>query len=336
MKIKLKDIAHDLGISKATVSLALNNKPGVSDKTKARIEKYVANGGLLADEMVPEEKTILFILDQREKNVVCNSELDLLTQPMSVFSSESKKLGYRTNIIYFDLGAENSEELVRECSQDDVAGIVIWAVILDKKELKPLKKIKKPILIYDNEADDENFHAVVISNRDGVKEGTKYLLDKGKKDIVYLANTANIYNFEQRRLGFKEVMAYRGIDDGAINKRILYMGSEINEIAQHMENYLMLNRKLPQAFIMENYQVSLGVISALSKRGIRIPEDVALLGVDELPEYLVMNFKLTTINVPHNSRARIGARCLIDSIEERTDETVKIFVSTNLSEGTSV
>lgn len=108
------------------------------------------------------------------------------------------------------------------------------------------------------------------------------LLAKGNTDIQYLCNPLPMYNYLSRRRGFQEIMKQKGLGDAS--DRIINTGSSIEEVHQMMREYLK-TAKLPQAYIMESYHVSMGTIMAMNELNIRIPEDVSLIGIDALPSF---------------------------------------------------
>ena len=102
-----------------------------------------------------------------------------------------------------------------------------------------------------------------------------------------------------------------------------------------MKHYLDHHR-LPDAFIMENYQVSMGVMRAFRERKIAVPQEVSLVGVDELPDYLTGDFLLTTVRVEHAERARAVMMFLEQEMKGALSAKFKIYSNCELIPGNSV
>ena len=115
--------------------------------------------------------------------------------------------------------------------------------------------------MYKRQAPDiEKYPVILIDNRQGVELAVNELLAKGNTDIQYLCNPLPMYNYLSRRRGFQEIMKQKGLGDAS--DRIINTGSSIEEVHQMMREYLK-TAKLPQAYIMESYHVSMGTIMAM-------------------------------------------------------------------------
>ena len=319
MKVKSVDIAKKLNISKATVSLALNNKPGVSPKTRQRVLHCAEelNGEKQEQLKQPEPPKLIKIIFMNNKlNIIVNSELDLWTPAFNVYDSESRKIGCTLSITYVEENSADIERVIEEANGADVAGVVLYATEMRPEQYEPFRRIRKPMIVYDNDLTKE-CHCVSIDNVSAVRDAVDYLTGRGCADIKYLANKIDIYNFLQRRAGFRAGMRKNRLE--LHSDSIIKIGDTMDHVQENMNRYLDSIRqwdgsyKPPDAFIMENYQVSLGVIRALEDKGISIPGDVSLIGVDELPPLTRFknNVRLTTVRIEHAERARIAMMFLV-------------------------
>lgn len=338
MKIKAIDIARELGISKATVSLALNNKPGVSEQTKQDILECMVrmqNGIKTTDDsrIVRNKQMIKIIVVSKNLKIVRNSELDLWTDVNAVFDRMAKKEGYTLGISYPDLHTDSIEAVVMECNVDTVAGIVLFGTELEPSDIKYFRGIRKPMVIYDSDMQCDKYPYVVVNNRVGVHTAVDYLVKNEHKDIVYLANSIDIYNYLERRKGFAEaIRSHNLIFD---KHSIAVVGDRIETVYQNMKKYLDIH-ELPSAFVMESYHISVGAIRAFRERGIIIPEDISLIGIDELPSYMTGECQMTTIRIPHTERAVWVMMMLFKEITDSSDVKSRMFTNCKLIEGNSV
>lgn len=337
MKIKAVDIARELQISRATVSLALNNKAGVSEQTKQKVfdcKKRLENrdGEKLALS-VKERQIIKVLFMHRKLNVVYNGEMDLWTGAFAVFDREAKKMGYSLGVTFFDILKDPVERLVNEFNGESVAGVILCATEMQKQDYELIRKIKKPMIITDNDFGCNSHHRVCIDNVAATKLAVEHLLIRNCKNIIYLANETNIYNFSQRREGFKQAIINNGLEFKS--EMIVPMGQLIEDVNENMKSYLSEN-KLPDAFVMENYQISIGVIKAMKAKGIMIPKDVSLIGIDEMPSYISDDFNLTTIKVDHTNRPNMVMLLLKREIIKSIPVKFKVLSDCKLQVGDSV
>lgn len=337
MKVKAADIARELNISKATVSLALNDKPGVSEQTRQEIleckKLLESRSKEKTTAIIKEMQVIKVIFVHRDLKIAYGSEIDLWTDVLAVFDREAKKLGYSLGVTYVNLLKDSVEQIVNECNMNSVAGVILCATEMQEQDYEQFKNINKPMIITDNDFEDNSHHRVCIDNISAVKLAVDYLKKRNCKNIIYLANEVDIYNFKERREGFKQAIINNGLEFKP--DMIVRMGRMIENANEKMKMYLKGNA-LPDAFIMENYQVSIGVMKAMKVEGIVIPEDISLIGVDEVPSYIAGDCKLTTIKVDHINRPNMVMLLLQKEIMENIPIKFKALSDCLLVEGNSV
>lgn len=335
MKVKSVEIAKKLNISKATVSLALNNKPGVSEKTREKVLRCLEdmNGAAMEQQTLPAGKKMIKIIVVNNKlGVTLDYELDLWSDVLAVFDKESRRLGYTLGVTYVTPEAQDVEQVIRDANEENVAGIILDATEMRPEQFDPFRRIRKPMVIYDNDLSQE-YHCVAIDNVSAVRETVNYLVGRGCREIRYLANKTDIYNFSQRRAGFRAGLRKNRLE--LYEDSIVMIGDRINNVYENMMKYLE-NHRLPDAFIMENYQVSLGVMHALREKGIAVPGDVSLVGIDEIPSYFTGDFLLTTVKVEHAERAKVVMMFLEQEMKGVISTKFKSYSNCELLPGNSV
>lgn len=362
VKVKAVEIAKKLNISKSTVSLALNNKPGVSEETREKIFRCMeemsnpfgtAMGSQTEGTSVQTEvslstrvvalssaetvqtvkRMIKIIVIDNELNIGINSEMDLWSDVYALIEKEVKRLGYTLGITFIKYNKEEIQQAVEEANDPVVAGVILEATEMQPEHLEPFRKIRKKMVIYDNDLGPD-YNCVVIDGVAAARDSVDYLVERGNIEIGYLANTDDIYNFRQRRSGFRAGLRKHNL--ALKEDSMIYIGKRIEEVYQNMKRYLETSPELPDAFIMENYQVSIGVVRALKEKNIRIPEDISLIGIDELPSYLTGDIQLTTVSVVHEERAKILVLLLEQEIQEELHRKYKVLSNCSLIEGNSV
>lgn len=119
-------------------------------------------------------------------------------------------------------------------------------------------------------------------------------------------------------------------------KYTLEVGTTMDAAYADMKRYLEEKIKLPTAFMADNDMIALGAMKAMAEYGVRIPEEVSVIGFDDLPFSAISSPPLTTLRVPKQEIGRIATRRLIQMIKERQEAGVKIEVSTQFVERGSV
>lgn len=337
MRIKSKDIAAQLGVSPATVSLALNNKQGINEQTRQKILDYVRQKEEenLQNHNIDNEPckgTVLFI------NYIKNGIIMEREKSGSVFQADFevavRRSGYNFSSKIFQEQTQQLDSLLKECRRLDVKGIYIMAAEMKKADIYPFLELHVPIVTGDNLFYEKGIDSFLIDNQEGVCRGVDYLVEKGHSNIVYLAEDIDIFNFVERRTAFVQEM--RRKECGDARHRIRHLGSEVDTVYEAMCRYLDEGFQRTTAFILESSVVSLGVSKALLERQVRIPRDISLLGFDALAPFSVPGIQLTLIKGTHTRRHLMGLKHLIRRIEDENEEIMKVYYKTRLLEGNSV
>lgn len=327
MKIKAAQIACDLGLSKATVSLALNDKPGVSEETKKMIFQYIDRMEKGIDIV---ENNIIKIVNYSKKENIYGGEVDLWSEVLSEFNKEAKKDGYSLGIDYINDDIDEINKLIMECNQGHVVGAIVFANDLDEDIFKLFKQIKKPLIIYDNDFDDDNYSYVMIDNYQGMEKIIKLIVEKDFNEVCYLANSHDNYNFRKRRMSFTDLISKYNLTG-----RIFITGNDVESVYEAMKTELV-DKSFPKVLISENYQVSIGTIKAIQEMNLSFKDDINLIGIDEIPDYFCYGHHLTALKIIHGKRAGVALSLLKKEIEDHDVEKFKIYSTCRLVEGDTI
>jgi transcriptional regulator len=341
MRVKAVDIARMTGLSKATVSLALNGKPGISERTRMEViecKKQLEAGTKVVSNVSQQSRITngheikVLLVSNGLKNIK-GAEMDLWTDVNEVFEKNAREKGYTLGIMYVDFATDNIDEMTAECNKDRVAGVIVIGTELQEGDEEKFYEINKPLIIYDCELTTTKYPCVMINNRQGISLALEELFNNGLENVIYLGNTMYMYNYTSRRRGFKEVLERNGKEFRS--EYIIPVGSSVEECYEFMITYLQKN-KLPDAFIMDSYHVSIGTIRALCELGKKIPEEISLIGVDVLPPYVTGSCKLTSIRVPHSERAYWVMQLLFKEMFEPSSLKSRLYTNCSLIPGDTV
>ena len=335
MTLKLKDIAERLNISQATVSLALNNRPGVSQETKEKVLKVTEEMGynvnILSRNTSKNQKSIRFVIYKKQGLVV--SDTSFFSALIEGIDQEARDNGYSLVITYLK-EKENKAEIKKLVKEEPLGGIIVLATEAETQDLKIFDKLNVPVVVLDSYFRDAKYDTVVINNMQGSYQGTCYLLEKGHTSIGYLCGSIRINNFEERKDGFFKALKDHNIE---WNEKLAYPLEPTMEGAyRDMARILETGYKLPTAFFSDNDIIACGAMKAFKEKGLRIPEDLSIVGFDDMPFSKIIDPALTTIKVYKQSMGRLAVKRLIERIEGDCEAFVKAEVNTELVERKSV
>ena len=337
MKVKAVEIAKELGISRATVSLALNGKPGVKEETRRQIlscKKRLESGESLEENQADKGVIKVISINNHLRGEAVGDQFDLWTIADATICRTAMQWGYVAEVLYYDPAEDSPATLVNSCNRSHIKGVVVSGSEVQKYDaalLDCLRKLKKPTVIYDCDLGDE-FSSIAFNNRGASRMAVEYLTQHGKKRILYLSREISFFNYTERREGFLDAIRE---SNGEISGEIISLGNSITEIENSLKKYLA-GKPCPEAFLTESYHVSIGVMKALKDLNIAVPEKVCLIGIDEVPEYMTGGKKVTLIRIPHAEKIRRTMDVLRFEMFNPMDSKIKMVVNCSLEEGNTV
>lgn len=304
MKVKSKEVAEALGVSTATVSLAINGKPGVNEETRKRILEYIS-GQQRKD--VAKGTFVKLIIFENSPRVLSGGmgSFFRITYVESVERLQKDRLEVRLVYAY---GNEELKEALLKSNSDGTRGILLRADEFGKNDYELLSLCRIPIVMSDCDPRESDWNTVNFNNRQAVFKGMDYLKAHGCRRIVYFQNKETIYNFRARREAFWEYLCR----DPEIEGSFWEAGNEREEIEERAAKYMKSCEVLPDAVFLENFLVSVGTAQSLMKLGISVPDEISLLGIDAIPDTVLLPYKLTHFEVPHKKRSVLMAELLLE------------------------
>lgn len=326
MAITDKQIAQKLGISPSTVSLVLNNKPGISQSTRQRI--FDALDELGCSERKPcgavaAASSISFIVYKKHGRVV--SDTPFFSQLIEGLQVQCGKHGHHLHILYVH---GNSGTPLRQSLPSDCAGIIVLATEMAADDLEQFKSLNMPFLVLDSHFFTGDFDSVTIDNVQGAYTAVEHLIVSGHKKIGHIRSSSSINNFEGRRQGFLLAVRHAGIESECIGE--IFVEPTVEGAYRDMCAVLQSGRRLPTAFFADNDIIAIGCIRALKEFGVKIPEDISVIGFDDMPMCEAIDPPLSTVRVPKQRMGMLAVDRLVSRISRETEEAVRIAVKTTL------
>jgi LacI family transcriptional regulator len=313
----IKEIAKEANVSTATVSMILNAKDKrISEATRNRVLEisknlnYIPN--TLARSLVTRQtKTIGLIMPD-----IANPFFPEIARGAEDKASQS---GYSIIYCNTDDNVEREDKYIDTLTEKMVDGIIL-AHSADREDgLLGLKRCRVPIVLIDRDYDLPNvIGKVLIDNTEASNKGVQYLLDKGYQNIVYIAGPMNTQTAKDRLEGYKIALEERQIKYCDSNVKIGEYKSKWGEVAA---KELIEEDKKFDAVFCGNDLIAMGVIKALKNSKLKIPEDVAVMGFDDIYMASIIEPELTTIKQPNYEMGFSAVELLINAIESKDPQT---------------
>lgn len=331
MKPSIRQISEMTGFSQATVSNALNNKKGVNRDTAEKILQAAKECGYLNEGNVVS--SIRFVIYKDSGQVV--SDTPFFSALMEGVETECRLGEYDTIFCNLNRHAPDYEDRLSQILNDPTSGILVLATELTEQEAARFQQAAAPVVMLDNWFEESSFNSVLISNTDSSCRAAEYLLRRGHTRIGYLKSSIPVKNFFYRQEGYARALKAHGLE--IPENGVLTLPPTMDGARQQM-NYLLAEEDftLPSAFLADNDIIALGVMKALQDQGVRIPEDVSIIGFDDLPFCSITTPGLSTIRVFKQEMGRTAVRRLIELIKNGDRFVTKSQICTAFIERDSV
>ena len=329
MKVSIRQISERTGYSPATVSNALNRKKGVNKETSFEIFRVARELGYISENSISKIKFVMY-----KRNGMITEDTPFFSLLMDGFEKECRESGYEMILCYLDRRRPDYEEQLKQLLNDTTSAVALMGAELMEEDLEPFKNIKCPFLTVDYWSANMNFDGVSINNSDSARLATEYLWNKGHRKIGYLRGKFRIKAFRSRAVGFTIAMNKKGMD--VASEYVVTLDTTMDGAYKDMLEHLSRKPKLPTAFFSDNDMIALGVMKALQECGYRIPEDISIIGFDDLPYCEIASPRLTSLRVPKQEMGQIAVRRMIEIIKSNSNIRTKTQVCTEFVERDSV
>jgi DNA-binding LacI/PurR family transcriptional regulator len=329
MTLRVKDIAEALNVSPATVSLVLNNKPGIKKETREKVLSYIAREGYTSKSLTKQAAelnlSILFIVYKKLGKIV--SDTPFFSQLIEGIERESRKNGYNLIVSYID-DKKEIPKLVSHRKEDQPKGAILLATEMSREDFRLYDQIGLPLVALDNYAENQNIDAVSIDNVRGSYLATSHLIEMGHTTIGYLCSSVKISNFDERKHGYLKALKHAELP--ADERFWIPLGPSQEGAYTDMKQALQAGQQLPSAFFADNDMIAMGAMKAMKEAGVKIPDEVSIVGFDDMPFCSMIDPPLTTIRVYKQKMGMLAVRRLIDRMSDGSDDYAKVTLGTKL------
>lgn len=311
-RVTAQDIADALGVSRNTVSKALNNTGVLSDTTRKNVLRKAAEMGY---------RSFSYSAEPLEKSVPQVREFVLFTQEMPTTShfgsflldTFQKKISmHNCRLSIYVIRRQEIETLSLPLGfhTDTVSGI-ICIELFDPDYTRMLSELGIPLLLVDAGArtDFSAYQAdfLFMENRNSVYRLTDTLIRHGCQKLAFAGNIFHCQSFYERYLGFNDALLSHGLTCSTS----LFTTDNVFPDSDRLHDAISNPDILPDVFVCANDFVAIDLIRALKKHSIRVPEDVFIVGFDNAPESRIIEPHLTTVHIPGKEMGEIAADLLL-------------------------
>ncbi|WP_422082429.1 LacI family DNA-binding transcriptional regulator [Ulvibacterium sp.] len=304
--ITLKDIAQKLNISVSTVSRALKDHPRIGPHTKRRVIAYAKEVGYF-------EKKFGHVLDQETNAIgviVPKIRYHLYANAISGIEEIAEAHGMHIIICQSNESYEREKSLVKQFMDLGVAGLLVSIAGETKKfaHFEMLKSYGIPLVFFNRLCDEVHTDKVVIDNFRAAHNATTHLISVGCKRIAYLGGPEGVQISNTRMQGYKNALERMGLP---FDESLVAHCSFDRESRMTQARKLLYAPNYPDGILAFSDQIAISLMIAAKERGLRIPEDISIVGFNNEPVDELLQPSLTSIEQPGYQMGREAAKLVL-------------------------
>ena len=283
----LEDIARALGVSKSTVSKALNGAPDVSNAMRAAaLEKAVEMGYIIPARRSAAKRIALFIMNMR-----CETPDDFGYDIVVGFRKMAEPAGFQVDIIELTRAIQEDNRYDAYMMKNRYCGGLFLGLSLLDPWIKEFETCKTPTVLYDNSVrGNPNVAQIAVDSFEGMQLTIAHLKELGHKKIGYLSSALQAYVYQQRYHAFFRAMDESGLPGSQSLAGSAYHISEC--LTHHLPRLLEAGCT---AIVCSHDNLAYSVLLHCRELGLRIPEDISIVGFDDMPLCRYARPPLTTV-----------------------------------------
>ena len=327
--MNLKDIAQIANVSSATVSMVLNNKPGVGQDKRKEIKKllkehYRPQGSQAKNISIRSLYRFVFVKHVKNGFLV-EENSGFISTILDSIEIECRKHGCSLQIL---VSQNNLDQTLKSINLNEVDGAFILGSEFDASDHELLKNLEFPYVVIDNRMPYHNCNSITMDNDGMFRDALMYLHKLGFAEIAYFKSKMTTQNFKDRADAFFRYCPEFNLhyDDS----KIFPLEPTIDGAYKDLKRFLSAGIKLPACAIADNDSIAIGAIKALKEFKYSIPKDIALIGFDDIHFSKVHTPSLSTLKVEKKVIGELAVRSLLYSIRNPNFRNIKQLVGGSL------
>ncbi|MGI6106339.1 MAG: LacI family DNA-binding transcriptional regulator [Lachnospiraceae bacterium] len=329
MSITAKELAQKLHLSATAVSMALNNKPGVSTETRRLVieaaQKYGYDFTRIREKA--GKNLQITVVAYKVSNAIL-SYSPVFDEIMDGIQNECGRQHIRITYRAFLEQQDDMNELLGDIRASDADGVLLIASEMDAVSCRKFDALKKPVVLLDNDFISPHFPCVCIDNQQGAYDAACFLIESRGKQPGYLKSSYPLNNFTARADGFRRALHDHGMSERASVQHLL--PPTLEGACMEMAGLLEAKVQLADCYFADNDLIALGAMQAFKRFGYKIPDDIAVVGFDNIAAARVAEPSLTTVSIPRSFMGELAVKNLVSLTENRQSFITKTQISTSL------
>jgi LacI family transcriptional regulator len=312
----IKDIAKALGLSTSTVSRALRDSHEISTETKQLVLEYATRINYHPNPIA------LSLKEKRSRSIgviVAEIANSFFSQAINGIESVAYDKGYNVIISQSHESYDKEVMTLQYLASRSIDGLLI-SVSTATKDLQHLKALHErgfPIVFFDRIVEDIHTHKVMVDNFRGAYDATMHLIKQGYKNIATITNSENLSISRERVAGYVEALAQKNIKARKSMIKYCFHGGMILSEVDEAITQLMKTRPRPDAIFTSSDKLTTGCMRVLKAKGIRIPDDIAVVGFSNSDIIELLDPPLTVVRQPAFEMGQVATELLLQLIESK-------------------
>jgi DNA-binding LacI/PurR family transcriptional regulator len=317
-KITSAQVAKLAGVSQSAVSRVFTPGASVSIKTTTKVKEAALSLGYrpnsIARAMVSGKSRMIGV-------VVAYLENQFYPEALERLSNCLQEKGYHVLIFMAGKDRQSIDNVIEEILDYQVDGIIAASVSMSSGLSERCRAAGVPMVLFNRAQDEPNMSAITSDNIEGGKKIAKFLISSGHKKISYIAGWEGASTQRDREAGFISIL-----NDAGLSLHSRKVGNFVFEDSREATRSMFFNNP-PEAVFVANDHMAFAVMDTLRyELGLKIPDDVSVVGYDDVPAASWPSYSLTTVQQPVNIMVRETVEILIEKIENPEARPQKIKV----------
>lgn len=332
MAATMKDIARRTGLGLATISSYFNGG-NVREKNRIKIEEAIEELHYEVNEVARGLKTnatrTIGVVIPELNNTFC---AEIITGMEDILRSH----GYATIVCDCRTDKKLEQEAVEFLTRRRVDGIINMPVDEEGNHLKRFQKTGKPIVLIDRKIQGINCDSVLVDNKKAAEDAVRYFIERGHRNIGIIGGPEEVFTAQERMAGYYKALESAGIP---VSESLIWHGDyTIQGGVRGLEELVQNNPEMTAVFVT-NYEMTMGAMIGVNELGIRIPEQLSMIGFDNLQFARACNPKLTIVAQPTDGIAKEVAKVMLNHLKNTGEASGELFsekLETEIIAGKSV
>ena len=321
---RIKDVAREAGVSTATVSHVINGTKYVSDDTRKRVQEAIErceyHPNAHARSLASGRSNMLGLLISDISN-------PFFPEVVKAIEAAAFERGYNVILLNTNYDPERAAEYVRRLSELSMAGVALMTSELDSELFHEIARRQVSVVFDSHDLASDRMSNICVDYAAGIEEAVRHLVSLGHRRIAHIAGASRIPSGLIRRDAFLDFMKRHLPDEPP---PAVYEGDFRLDGGRRAASEILAAAELPTAVIAANDMMALGAMREFRKAGLSIPQDISVIGFDDIAFAALSEPPLTTVCSP---RAEIGRRvveALVALIEHPEQQAVELRIPTHL------